>query len=249
MSGRTRFDRLAKVYEDLAATPFRRHLEMPSVFAALGDVRGSAVLDLGCGAGDYARALARRGATKVVGHDRSLGMIEHARGRERTAPLGIRYITDELRADLHHAFDVVLSVYVMPYATTRDELAGICASAAWLLRRGGLFVTLPIHPDFPYDEPDYYRHYGFRMYSGDRPADGSPVTLELLCGGHQESVTARYWSHEALAGALSDTGFTELAFPPFQVTPAGVREQGPDFWDGYLTRPHATIIAARSHGA
>ncbi|WP_242907966.1 class I SAM-dependent methyltransferase [Actinomadura terrae] len=219
------------------------------MFAALGDVRGSTVLDLGCGAGNYARALARRGAAKVVGHDRSLGMVKHARRRERTAPLGIHYITDEFGADLHHAFDAVLSVYVMPYATTRDKLAAVCANATWLLRRGGLFVTLPIQPDFPYDEPDYYRRYGFRMYSGERPADGSPVTLELLCGGPQESVTARYWSHDALTGALSDNGFTQPAFPPFQVTPAGFEEQGRDFWDNYLARPHASIITARSRRA
>lgn len=45
----------------------------------LGEVRGAAVLDVGCGTGDMLRRLASRGAARAVGLDSSGGMIEAAR--------------------------------------------------------------------------------------------------------------------------------------------------------------------------
>ena len=44
----------------------------------LGDVRGRDVLELGCGAAQFAAALAERGA-RVVGLDISIGQLQHAR--------------------------------------------------------------------------------------------------------------------------------------------------------------------------
>ena len=40
----------------------RIHFILPNMLQYLGDVRGKALLDLGCGEGGYARELARRGA-------------------------------------------------------------------------------------------------------------------------------------------------------------------------------------------
>src|SRR5438477_13204952 len=59
---------------------YRNDLLMPLMLELLADVRGSSILDLGCGEGGYSRELARRGA-KVVGVDGSSRLI--ARARER----------------------------------------------------------------------------------------------------------------------------------------------------------------------
>ncbi|MEU8540522.1 bifunctional class I SAM-dependent methyltransferase/GNAT family N-acetyltransferase [Streptomyces sp. NPDC048717] len=105
----SRFDPLPDLYDDFTATPFRRFLETPSVLDVVGDLRGAAVLDLGCGSGAYTRLVRRNGAARATGLDVSPGMIGHARARETAAPLGIDYILGgELPDELAGTFDLVL---------------------------------------------------------------------------------------------------------------------------------------------
>src|SRR5437764_10982886 len=74
------------------ANDYRNFYLMPRMLAMLGDVRGKAILDLGCGEGGYARELARRGA-RVVGIDGSRRLIEIARARAGTAGIdGVTFI-------------------------------------------------------------------------------------------------------------------------------------------------------------
>src|SRR6185503_8112351 len=62
----------------------------PAQLAVCGEVGGREILDVGCGNGYFARALARRGA-RVAGIDISPRMIEHATRQEAAEPLGIEY--------------------------------------------------------------------------------------------------------------------------------------------------------------
>lgn len=62
----------------------------PAQITACGDVRGCRLLDIGCGSGWFARAMAERGA-RVTGVDLSPRMIEYARRHEAESPLGIGY--------------------------------------------------------------------------------------------------------------------------------------------------------------
>ena len=81
---RAGYDRWAAVY-DHEANPLIG-LEEPVVREALGDVRGLAALDLGCGTGRHALWLAAHGAT-VTAVDFSEGMLAAARrnlGRRRS---------------------------------------------------------------------------------------------------------------------------------------------------------------------
>ncbi|MFJ4094877.1 class I SAM-dependent methyltransferase [Kitasatospora sp. NPDC089913] len=66
----------------------RRH----SVLAALGQVRGERVLDLGCGTGLCSRLLKAQGAGLVVGQDVSEGMLSYARAQEPAGHRGIEYV-------------------------------------------------------------------------------------------------------------------------------------------------------------
>src|SRR3989304_4166200 len=93
-------DKSAKTWEELAAwwdqrqadagDLWHRTLINPTVFQVLGTVAGLQLLELACGNGYLCRHLARQGA-KVVGVDASAAMIERAKGREATEPLGIAY--------------------------------------------------------------------------------------------------------------------------------------------------------------
>ncbi|MDX8054362.1 class I SAM-dependent methyltransferase [Lentzea sp. BCCO 10_0798] len=234
----SQFDELAALYEEFSRQPFRQELEFPSVLAALGDVSGLRVLDLGCGSGVYTRKLAGLGAV-VTGIDESRGMIEYAERRERDEATGAVYVAGPLPAELAGTMDVVLGVYVLPYATTVAELTGLCRSAADALRPGGVFVTLPIHPGFHADV-DYYAPYGFRLYTSTRD-DAAPVVLDLRALGHEATVTARYWTAATLNAVLGEVGFEAVDWLPHRISAAG-EAVGTAYFRPYLAVPHAALL-------
>lgn len=244
----SQFDELADLYEDMAAWPFRRHLEIPNVLAVLGDLAGRDVLDFGCGNGMYSRWLKEQGARRVVGYDVSDGMLEYARTWEQNSPRGITF-TSELTPDLEGQFDLVLAVYVLPYATTRQELHEMCAQMARPLRSGGRLVTLPIHPDYERDS-SYYERYGFRLTPIGPDVDGGQVQLDLFDPSDrtkEDTVTAYVWAKESIDDAMHSSGFQMAQW----VDHAQVRSPEADaeahLLRGYWERPHAAILNCRKH--
>lgn len=87
------FDRLAAEYDDWYQTPLGAladGLEQQAVFALAGEVTGRITLDASCGTGNYALALARRGA-RVTAVDASAAMLALAqeKARREGLPLGL----------------------------------------------------------------------------------------------------------------------------------------------------------------
>ncbi len=74
------FGRLAPVYDELRPAD-ANWWELFAVLVEEGDLHGRRVLDVGCGTGRLAAALAERESCKVWGVDRSEAMLEVARGR------------------------------------------------------------------------------------------------------------------------------------------------------------------------
>jgi SAM-dependent methyltransferase len=111
----------------------------------LGDLAGRRVLDLGCGSGENAVAMAEAGA-EVTGLDISPKQIDRARGLAAARGVSIDFrcgdmhdaaIWDGLRCDL------ILATYVLPYSRYLDTLLGHCRSA---LAPGGMLVAAMDHP-------------------------------------------------------------------------------------------------------
>jgi SAM-dependent methyltransferase len=98
--------------------------------AELGDLSGKRVLDIGCGSGRYAVALAERGAD-VLGVDLSPAML--ALARERATSRGVsercRFVEGDFDGlELQERFDVVLLVGVLEYrGDLRPDLARLHA--------------------------------------------------------------------------------------------------------------------------
>jgi SAM-dependent methyltransferase len=123
----------------------REFLNNPAFMVFVGDLRGKAVLDAGCGEGYNTRILARRGA-RMTGVDISERMIELARDEERRDPLGIRYMRTsyaDLSAFADASFDAVVSFMAMMDGP-RLDLA--MREAFRVLRRGGMLAFSITHP-------------------------------------------------------------------------------------------------------
>ncbi len=111
----------------------------------LGQVRGRRVLELGCGAGQCSRWLARQGA-EVVGLDLSWRMLQHSRRLDEETsvdvPLVCATVTALPCADA--AFDLVCSAFgALPFVV---DLRCALAEVARVLRPGGRCVFSVVHP-------------------------------------------------------------------------------------------------------
>jgi ubiquinone/menaquinone biosynthesis C-methylase UbiE len=120
-------------------------MEHADFLALLGEVQGARVLDLGCGAGQLAFALAEAGASEVLGVDSSEQML--AVGRERWTHPRVtleRQAMEEVDFEPQR-FDVVVSSLALHYV--RDYASLTRRMASWL-SRGGRLVFSTEHPIF-----------------------------------------------------------------------------------------------------
>jgi SAM-dependent methyltransferase len=102
------------------------------------------ILELGCGTGGHAFALAAAGH-RVEGVDLSAGMVARARERAAVTPglaPRLAFAQGDLRTHrsgrLHDA--VITLFHVMSYQTGNDDLAAACTTARAHLAPGGRFV-------------------------------------------------------------------------------------------------------------
>lgn len=237
------FDELAALYEKMAEWPFRKYCEIPSAIEALGDISGLSILDFGCGSGFYTRLLKKHGAKEVVGYDISSGMISYARRREEKEQHGISYIDNKDNIPEKH-FDIVLSVYTLPYAKNLAGLMELCSDMVRPIIPGGRLVTLPLHPNYAL-QTSYYRPYGFDLISSTTTPriDETPLKLHLCKPPYDDFVTVYYWSSEALTSALEHAGVKNIEWQNFHVTDEGNEVHKSNFWEAYQTCPHSIILS------
>ncbi|EMI4893626.1 TPA: class I SAM-dependent methyltransferase [Pseudomonas aeruginosa] len=237
------FSSLPSLYADMAEWAFRKEIEIPCVLQALGDITGKIILDYGCGEGTYARLLRRLGAAKVTGFDLEPSMLEKAEQFEAIDKIGVEYI-QSLDASLFGTYDMVLGVYVLPYADSKRLLLSMCEDMAKILKPGGRLVTLPLHPHYE-QTPRYYEKYGFLLSANPGNIDGNSVSLDLLWRGKTSTVKAWYWSCESISEALEMAGFEKIIFTNPSPSDFHDIESAPIFLRDYLKNPHAVVVSAQ----
>lgn len=131
------------------ADDYRRQLrfrEWDRALAALPDVRGATVLDLGCAVGDQAAALAARGA-RVIGFDLDGELLEAARGR--TIP-GVELHRADLRS-LPDPGVLADGIWCSLAAAYFVDLADVVRGWSRYLRAGGWIAVTEVDDLFGHE--------------------------------------------------------------------------------------------------
>lgn len=121
------------------------------------------------------------------------------------------------------AFDLVTAIYLLNYATSKDQLLGMCRSAYDHLVPGGRFVAYTVNPAYTFSKPNgaKYGSYFRRL---------TPEEDRYVCDG--EFVTEPptpyqccQWSREAHEEAIKEAGFRTFAWYPsdWGLIPCGSR--------------------------
>lgn len=239
------YDAIAGDYQRTKASPVRAAIETWSLDRLLGDCRGLAILDAGCGEGHHARRLRQAGAARIVGVDVSPAMIALARQAEQATPLGIDYACAAVEdlPDLHcdAGFDAVLAAYLFHYAPTGEVLDRMCARVASALKPGGRLVALAENPDQRPEDYAGYAAYGFDKQALEPRREGSRIRYGLVAGRRLIHFDTWWYSRQRYQWALEAAGFETIHWHPLELDPAVAAA---DFYAAYLRNPPVLGLTA-----
>jgi malonyl-CoA O-methyltransferase len=140
------FAELADTYDArLAGNPLHL-LESTETLAALPDLSGIRVADIGCGTGRYTIELARRGPAAVAGIDLVPGMLQTARRKAGRAGIDVRWEQGDLNGALpvtDGAFDTAVCALVLSFL---PDVRPALTEMARVLRPGGALIVSDYHP-------------------------------------------------------------------------------------------------------
>jgi SAM-dependent methyltransferase len=243
------YDAIAKDYQRTKASPVRAAIETWTLAQLLGDCRGLAVLDAGCGDGFHARWLMAAGAARVAGIDVSPAMIELAREQERAQPRGIPYVccAAENLPDLFcgAGFDVVLASYLLHYAADVRVLERMCQRLGNALAPGGRLVALVENPDQSTADYAGYAPYGFDKQAAEARREGSRISYGLVAGRQIIRFDTHWYSRATYARVLAAAGFVDICWHPLQLDPA---VESPEFYADYVRNPPVLGLTAGKPG-
>ncbi|NEB78299.1 class I SAM-dependent methyltransferase [Streptomyces sp. SID14478] len=242
------YDGIGEAFEGFKSLPLIRYGEVPSFLGMVGDVRGRSVLDVACGTGFYSREFKRRGAADVLGVDISGEMIAAARASEQHEPLGVRYEVGDV-AELPLAqrrFDLAVGVQCLNYAPDIAALERMCRAVHQNLLPGGEFFVFAQRPDYRFDCPDLDK-YGFRCEPTGEEAEAGPrVRVTALLDPRPISIVSTVPRREIYEKSLTTAGFRDVEWVPLQVSEAGIRAFGEDFWADVLAHPPLEMLRCRA---
>lgn len=139
--------------EHLATEHFDRRFSSENVafwvplLIEIGEIRaGATVLDVGCGTGGFALALAERGGATVIGLERSPAFLDHARALPPPACGSVEWLAGDAEAVplADASVDTVLVSLVLHQLAEPQRAV---AEARRVLRPGGVAVVRTIAPE------------------------------------------------------------------------------------------------------
>ena len=238
------YDTIAAAYQDSKRLSFRKYVEEYTLFEILGDIRGKDVVDLACGEGFYTRKIKRAGAAQVTGVDISGEMVRLAEEQERRQPLGCKYVHQDvatLRID--RAVDIVVAMYLLNYAQTREQLFRFCQVAAGILRSGGQFAGFNDNIRNPARGTASFAKYGFEKTSVYPPQEGDAIVYRFTNeDGQQFEFNNFFLKPETYQAAFEQAGFVNFRW----VTLLHPSQRDNPFWDDFMSNlPLAGFVAVK----
>jgi ubiquinone/menaquinone biosynthesis C-methylase UbiE len=232
MEQTAQYNQIGSKYDEYAQTATLKRAESYTFFRMVGDLTGKRVLDLACGFGFYTKLLKQRGATQVLGVDISPEMVRLAYAKEQEDPAGVEYrVGDATELPVLGAFDLVTAVYLLNYATSKDQMLGMCRSAYNNLVPGGRFIAYTVNPAYTLSKPNgakYGSYFRCMTAEGDRyVCDGEFVTEPPT------PFQCFQWSQEAHEQAIKEAGFRTFAWHPSEVSPEDVARYGAAYWQDF----------------
>jgi ubiquinone/menaquinone biosynthesis C-methylase UbiE len=219
----------------------------PAQIALCGDVRGMRLLDLGCGGGYFARAMAERGAT-VTAVDLSPRMIEHARRLESESPLGIDYQVADA-ADIGSlfqagSFDMATSCIALQDMPNADR---VLRAVHHVLRPAGRFVASITHPctDTPFREWAREESGRKRWLCIDRYFDRGALEYRWQGWAYDFSTAAMHVTLEDWFGWIVGAGFGLRGFHEPRPSDEALRRR-PDLEDAARVPYYAIFDLVRA---
>ncbi len=144
--GDTSWEKSADWYDKIIGaqgSELYQRIVIPGALELLNPGTNEKVLDLGCGQGVFARALAERGA-EVTGVDASPSLIQKARSYPALPRL--RYLVrDAAKLRDLEPFDAMSCILAIQNMAHLDE---VCRASAGVLRPGGRLLWVMNHPCF-----------------------------------------------------------------------------------------------------
>jgi SAM-dependent methyltransferase len=237
------YDAIGELYERAKHLPVGV-AEQGTLLAALPDLAGRSVLDVGTGTGFYPRLFKQRGAGRVVGVDASPEMVAYARSVEERGRLGISYaVHDAAALPKLGDFEVVTAVWLLGYAPGEAALDGMLSRLVANLADGGSLVVLVPNPDLDWDRLDIYPRYGFSAVKTEVSAGRQGYAVHID-GDPPIDFEGFAWPPGVVERALTRAGLTGVRRHPVSVPAEAVADRGEGYWADLLANPSFAVFTA-----
>jgi len=145
------WDKLSSYYQSAQVISIENYHYNPygpgdNELGIIGEVQGLDILEVGCGGGQNAIVLAKRGAKSVTGIDQSENQLEVARQLAESQGAQAAFLKsdmEDMSVIADSSFDLVVSSHAMNYASDINRVFSECSR---VLRPHGRIVTCMNHP-------------------------------------------------------------------------------------------------------
>jgi toxoflavin synthase len=237
------YDAIGQLYERAKHLPVGV-AERGTLLAALPDLAGRSILDVGTGTGFYPRLYKQLGAARVTGVDASPEMVAYARQVEEREPLGISYeVHDAAALPKLGEFDVVTAVWLLGYAPGEAALDGMLARLVANLAGGGTLVALVPNPELDWDGLDVYPRYGISAAKTEM-SEGRQGYAVHIDGEPPIDFVGFSWPPGVLEPAFARAGLGGVRRHPVTIPADALAERGADYWAELVANPTFGVLTA-----
>jgi SAM-dependent methyltransferase len=177
---------------------------------AMGSISGKKVLEFACGSGLSTRMLSSLGA-KVTGVDLSKEMLELARKQSDNQSEFINSDASIPRKFDENGFDLVVSAFLLHYASSLQVLEGFVSNISLNLKSGCMYYGLNISPDHPIILPQKGISHS-SVWEGEPWKDGARMKVTLWSKNDKESCQfmTYHWNRDTYEKVLEKFGMKIL---------------------------------------